>query len=390
MVYQTSDNCYSVSRFQVNQIAGLGNYITIQSAINLAAAGDTIFIMPGVYTENLVLKSGVNFSAFNLGGGSGVPVTINGKIIDNGVACNATFTGLTLQTNSDNFIDLTASGSSVILDRCNLNCTNNTGMAISTGATVMCYLCVGNLGTTGIGFCSGAGTSIFRECTFTNSGTSTTATTMSGGLIFHYTTIAAPVSITSTGIITAEASLFDCNLLNSTAVTTAGSGSSTFTSCTIKGGSASAISVGTGSTAQLYACNVNSSNTNAITGAGTVVFSALSMYGTSNLINTTTQTPSKILPGAVKVTSPGAYPYTTLPQDYVILVDTSSARGITLNTSPVTGQVYRIKDNVGSAAANNITITPAAGLIDAGGTLVLNTNYASVDLTYNGTGWSIS
>jgi hypothetical protein len=89
----------------------------------------------------------------------------------------------------------------------------------------------------------------------------------------------------------------------------------------------------------------------------------------------------------VKTTVPGAYPYTTLTTDYVILVDTSSARTINLIASPVTGTTYRIKDNVGTQAANNTTITPAAGTIDGAASLVLNTNWGSVDLCYTGSAW---
>lgn len=91
----------------------------------------------------------------------------------------------------------------------------------------------------------------------------------------------------------------------------------------------------------------------------------------------------------VKITTPGAYPYTTLTTDYVILVDTSSARTINLIASPVTGTTYRIKDNVGSGAANNITITPAAGNIDGSASFVIATNWGSADVVYNGTQWNV-
>lgn len=90
----------------------------------------------------------------------------------------------------------------------------------------------------------------------------------------------------------------------------------------------------------------------------------------------------------VKVTSPGAYPYTTLTTDYVILVDTSSARTIVPLASPVTGTTYRIKDSVGSAAANNITITPSGKNIDGAASYVINNAYGSVDIVYNGTEWN--
>lgn len=88
----------------------------------------------------------------------------------------------------------------------------------------------------------------------------------------------------------------------------------------------------------------------------------------------------------VAVTTPGAYPYTTLVTDYVILVDTSSARTINLLASPETGRTYRIKDNVGLAATNNITIT---GNIDGAASATIKLNYGSMDVVYNGTEWSI-
>ena len=91
----------------------------------------------------------------------------------------------------------------------------------------------------------------------------------------------------------------------------------------------------------------------------------------------------------VKTTAPGAYPYTTLYTDYVIWVDTSSARTINLIASPATGRTYRIKDIVGSAGSNNITITPAAGNIDGAASYAIGVNYGSVDVVYNGSSWSV-
>lgn len=90
----------------------------------------------------------------------------------------------------------------------------------------------------------------------------------------------------------------------------------------------------------------------------------------------------------VNVTAPGAYPYTTLSTDDVIIVDTSVARTIIPMAGPATGQTYRIKDNVGSAAANNITITPSGNNIDGAASYVINTNYGSVDIVYNGAQWN--
>jgi hypothetical protein len=91
----------------------------------------------------------------------------------------------------------------------------------------------------------------------------------------------------------------------------------------------------------------------------------------------------------VKITTPGAYPYTTLTTDFVILVDTTSARTIIPLGSPTTGTMYRIKDNVGSAAANNITITPSGKNIDGVASFTINNNYGAVDIVYNGTQWNV-
>jgi hypothetical protein len=107
------------------------------------------------------------------------------------------------------------------------------------------------------------------------------------------------------------------------------------------------------------------------------------------LINTTTQVPFILTNDAVKVTTPGAYPYTTIPQDAVILVDTTSARVITPLASPTTGQMHRIKDNTGTAAAHNITVTPSGKNIDGAASYVINTNYGSIDICYNGTQWNV-
>ncbi len=91
----------------------------------------------------------------------------------------------------------------------------------------------------------------------------------------------------------------------------------------------------------------------------------------------------------VKITTPGAYPYTTLTSDFVILVDSSAARTIVPLGSPTTGQMYRIKDNVGSAALNNITITPSGKNIDGSASVLIQNNYGSIDIVYNGTQWNV-
>lgn len=88
------------------------------------------------------------------------------------------------------------------------------------------------------------------------------------------------------------------------------------------------------------------------------------------------------------VTAAGAVTMATT--DYVVEVNktTGATTVVNLPSSPTTGQHYYIKDAKGDAGTNNITITPAAGTIDGTATLVISTNYAAVELLYDGTKWS--
>jgi hypothetical protein len=104
-----------------------------------------------------------------------------------------------------------------------------------------------------------------------------------------------------------------------------------------------------------------------------------------------TNTGPSTLNGAqiVKRTAPGAYPYDVLVTDYIIEVDTSAARTIRLPDAPSTGQVFVIKDVVGSAPGNNITLQAFSGVvtIDGSATDTINVAYGSVSVFFNGTAY---
>ena len=85
-------------------------------------------------------------------------------------------------------------------------------------------------------------------------------------------------------------------------------------------------------------------------------------------------------------------PYVALATDYFIAVDCSAAiKTVQLPNAPATGRVFVIKDYTGSAAAFNITVTTVGGavLIDAAATYVLNTNYQSVQVIFDGTKYEV-
>jgi hypothetical protein len=84
-----------------------------------------------------------------------------------------------------------------------------------------------------------------------------------------------------------------------------------------------------------------------------------------------------------KVTSSSSNVLTT---DFIIGVNFSGGVTLTMpNSALVIGQQWRIKDESGNAAANNITLNGNGVNIDGMSTYVINNNYGSVDIYYNGT-----
>lgn len=79
----------------------------------------------------------------------------------------------------------------------------------------------------------------------------------------------------------------------------------------------------------------------------------------------------------------------TNDNDVVVVDSTISALTIKLPPSPAAGDTYDIKDGVGIAATNNITVDGNGNTIDGFTTIPLAFNYSSVTLIYNGTEWNI-
>jgi len=353
-------NYFSPARWVVSKNLGEGTHTTIGSAITSASAGDTIVIMPATaYSENLTLTAGINLVAFpsdsSLNNTGNVQIT--GKLTFTG-AGTVSISGIQLNTNSDFFLVVSGTNASIVnLNNCFLNCLNNTGIsfaATNTSAKLNISFCFGNLGTTGIGLFSGAstGTLAIYQSNMTNSGASTTATTMSAGSWQIYnSTFNFPFSTTSTANMSVSNSLIDCSAINATALLVNGSGNGTAFSAYLASGTASGVSVGTGVTFNMQLCNIISSNTNAWTGAGTLNTFGNVFGGSSHLSNVTTQTGG-------------------------------AASGLTQGTAPSAGMIgEQIKATLGNASATSLTtntpktitsvsLTPGIWNVSALGTLV--------------------
>lgn len=394
-------------------VATGANFTTITAAIASAVGTgikQTIFIQPGTYTEDVVLPDGYNLAAYTCG--SNGTVDLVGKLTIQGSAVfstKSTISGLRITSNGSSCIEATGTNTcQAFFTDCYIFATGN--------VTAINLTCSGNFSSFVFQGCqgelAGASTKMFNStmsgtsailrfigCSFTNnnsgSGQSTAAGTVSNGFL-GLNDCSYPFPITTSGSAQLVADFVDFSALlsvnqttNFTYLTIGSSTECLATNIFINSGTASAISVSAGSILTMTGSRISSSNANAITGAGEIRYGTSSFSNTSSLINTTTQTPFVSTNDAVKVTTPGAYPYTTVPQDGFIKVDTSAARTIVPLASPTIGQRHIIKDTVGSAAANNITITPSGKNIDGVASLVLTTNYACVTIIYNGSEWSI-
>jgi hypothetical protein len=292
-------NFFSPAKWVVSKVAGEGTHTTITAALAASSAGDTIFIMPGTYTENPTLVSGVNLTAFE----SDASLNATGLVIINGTctlstAGTVTISGMQLQTNSVPCLTVSGSAASNVgLNNCYINATNNTAISFTSSdasSAIRLFGCFGNLATTGIAAFShsSAGSLIFRESMIMNGGNSTTASTVSGSgnLQIYHTNFTIPISTSSTSTITAFMSIINCTTINTIPLVVAGTGNNAFYNGVLQGGTASAISISTGATLLVSSSTITSNNTNAITGLGSIIYSNLSFTGTSQLINTTTQT----------------------------------------------------------------------------------------------------
>jgi|SRR5579885_938214 len=90
------------------------------------------------------------------------------------------------------------------------------------------------------------------------------------------------------------------------------------------------------------------------------------------------------------VITPAQSPFTMLVSDDFIPVDSSTGVvTVSLPAAPALGKGYTIADQTGSAALNNITVSGNGHNISGSGTFVINSNFQSLTVVYNGLNWSV-
>ncbi len=386
---QLGTNTFGVAKWIVSATASDGTHTTIQAAITAASSGDTIFIRPGTYTENLTLKAGVNLVAFT-GDGNTPTVTILGTCTFT-TAGTVSIGNIQLRTNSAFAIAVTGNAASVLnLYDCYLNCTNTTGISYtsSSGSSLItAYRCIIDCQTTGITpfVATGSGSMTFQYCEFRNTGSTATASSTSVcSISLYYCTLSIPLTTTSTG----SFALINCQVnttsTNTGSLITAGTGTSNAFATAFSGGSASAITIGTGTSVVLDKCTISSSNTNAITGAGSLTSDIITFSGSSITINPSTQVAYTIgptgtfTPTMVGGSSAGTTTYTIQAGRYyrlgnlVILSATVAGSGATGTGNIIMGGFpFTIKSETNINWQGAISNSSAAGFVFPVGTTML-------------------
>ncbi len=273
---QISTGTFGVAKFVVSPDASQGNYTTITAAIAAAVAeggsGKTVFVRNGTYVEDFTIGVGINLCGLP-GDQSNPNVAISGKITYSASGGNkSSISNIFLKTNSDYAISITGAGE-LSLNDCYIQCSDNTAISITSTGSLQAFNCKGEIVTTGITYfdISAGGNANFKNCIFSNSGSSTTASTIgAANVTFSRSTMAFPVSLSSSGTLGNYHCENNLGGLNATVFTLAGTSSLDCLESSLGSGTEPCISVGSGTLVIAASNVVDSSNTYVFTGLGTI------------------------------------------------------------------------------------------------------------------------
>ncbi len=309
MGQQLSTGTFGAARWVVSSDATQGTNTTIASAITSATTlggNQTIALRPGNYTEDFTWPENINLVAYNADALT-PNVTIIGKITCTSAGTRSA-SGIRFQTNSDNFLVVSGSAATIInFQSCYLNITNATGISFtssSSSATININSCVADVGTTGITVwsMSSTGNLNVRNSQFGNSGSSTTASDNSAGIVqLTKTDFSIPLSTSSTGALNVFTGCqMILNTLNAKCILANGSGGGSCRLSAFFSGTSTAITIGSGVSFSLFNVIVSSTNASAIDGAGSLINGGIFLSNTSTTIATTTITRRAIDGGSYK------------------------------------------------------------------------------------------
>jgi hypothetical protein len=233
-----------------------GTFTTIQAAITAASSGQTIFIRPGTYTENLTLKSGVNLVSMANSNSNVAPVVIRGKstLTSGTVAVD----NISFNTNSDYIFDISGGSTTINAYRCYFIVQSTGAFNLNSGRINLreCYSITTGGATPLITAINSSPVQI------TNSylaSVSTTASSFSGtsSLTISNSTFGDALTFGGTGSLNAKNCTFGRGTLALAALTITGTNNDFKAyNCFFETGAVTCITIGTGSALTMSNCAV--------------------------------------------------------------------------------------------------------------------------------------
>lgn len=289
--YKTADNNFGTARLIVDSTPGQGTHTTIAAALTDASSGQTIFVRPGTFNENLTLKAGVNLAAYECDG-----YTPNVIILGKATATfdgTCSISGIRLKTNTAAFLEVSGSSATVVnILNCYLDIADATAISFSSSSSSSAINVInssGSISSSGIAAFSktSSGSLNFRYSNIGNSGSSTTSSTCTAGTIsFNYCQTSFAITTSSTGFFTANFSGFNTQGLGVSPLTLGGTASNNNANvCQFVGGTSPGIVVDSNLLSR--SCTVFSSNASAVSGAGTLHIGSILFSSTSSTISCT-------------------------------------------------------------------------------------------------------
>lgn len=309
MITHNSINNYGVAKWIVDPVSGQGTHTTIGAALAAASPGDTIFIRANAnpYIEDLTLVAGINLTSFSSDGVAacqGNSPVVNAIIKGTTTAAfsgSVTLSGVQLMTNGATALSMTGSNAcSLTMVAGSIYAHDATGFTLNNSNSNLNFYCTTfrSDGSNNLYTATATGGIDFENCVFNLSATGTANTIASGRAVFSACDMpGVELTTSSIGGVFVQSCYWQYG--NVTLLTTVGTGTSEVINSYLQSNSASAISIGAGTTVNVANCSISSTNTNAITGTGTLNFGGITFLN-SNGINTTTQNPYIFRPGIIR------------------------------------------------------------------------------------------
>jgi hypothetical protein len=343
-------NPMATARLIVDQNAGNGTNTTIMGAMALARAGDTIFILPGTYVENITMLSGVSLAAYTCDGVNG-NVVIHGRIVLGGNG-TCSFSGLQLKTNGNYAIELTGNATMNFVD-CNIVANDFTAIHVNNAVgQINLDQCIGGNAGDNPFFAVTLGVLEISDSFIGNSSSSALAVCTCADTFNCFTThFDYSVTTSGTGSVNYYFSRFHTAGFNGVGLTLVGTGGATIENCVFQTGTGAAVDVGVNCNCNFQNNVVDSTAANALTGAGSINYANNSFVNTST-ITTANESANTLRYGIARSTKQPCFAYYANAQNNVV---------------GLTGTIYTVQfanlivDQASNFTANTTFTAPVSG-----------------------------